>query len=103
PDTCPPSNGPLVTDRPAPDGPGDSTGDDSPPATDTPDGDGTGSPADGQGNGDGGGGQDDRQRPHQPDGQAQQAKHEADTFPPQVWAVVLLILLAGAAFAAASA
>jgi uncharacterized protein DUF4350 len=101
-DKWPTSNGPVVTDRPAPDGPGDSTEDDSPRATtDTPDGgSGDGSPGGGQANG---GGQDDRQRSHQPDGEAQRAKHEADTFPPQVWAVVLLVLLAGAAFAFASA
>lgn len=108
-DKWPTSNGPVVTDRPAPDGPGDSTPQDDPPeaTTDTPgdgDGDGTAtaSPQDASG-GSGQGDQNDQQRTHQPDGQAQQARREADTFPPQVWGVVLLVLLAGAAFAAASA
>ncbi|HEY0532860.1 MAG TPA: DUF4350 domain-containing protein [Actinoplanes sp.] len=106
PDKWPTSNGPVVTDRPAPDGPGDSTTGDSPQATtDTPgDGDGSGSgtvsPGGARRDGGGPGG---RQRTQQPDGQAQQARHEASTFPPQVWGVVLLVLLAGAAFAAASA
>jgi hypothetical protein len=106
PDKWPTANGPVVTDRPAPDGAGDPTGDDSttddtPQDTETPDGeDGTGSPPNTPADG---GGQDGSQRTHRANGQAQQASHEADTFPPQVWGVVLLVLLAGAAFAAASA
>lgn len=97
-DLWPTSNGVPVTDRPAPDGPGDFTG--SPQGTtDTP-----------EGSSDTGGGdaqQDGRdQRPprsHEPNGAAQQARQQVNTFPPQVWAVVLLVLLAAAAFAAASA
>ncbi|MFI6077845.1 DUF4350 domain-containing protein [Actinoplanes sp. NPDC051343] len=103
PDKWPTSDGPVVTDRPAPDGPGDPTRDDSPEATTGTPADGTGSGTAGPGNTPSGGGQDGQQRTHQPDGQAQQARREADTFPPQVWAVILLVLLAGAAFAAASA
>jgi hypothetical protein len=89
PDKWPTSNGAPVTDRPEPDGRGDST---TGPPQATADG-----PQDG-GSGDGGG-----SRPHQPNGAAQQARQQANAFPPQVWAVVLLVLLAGAAFAAASA
>ena len=100
-DEWPTSDGVPVTDRPAPDGPGDSTG--APPATaDTPGsghGDG-GTQGDGQNGGDGQGQQ---PRSHKPDGEAQQARQQANAFPPRVWAVVLLVLLAGAAFAAASA
>jgi hypothetical protein len=100
-DTWPTSNGVPVTDRPAPDGPGEST--DTPQATtDTPgDSGGGGTPGGRQNGGDGRGQQ--PPRAHKPNGTAQQARQQAKTFPPQVWAVVLLVLLAGAAFAAASA
>jgi hypothetical protein len=103
PDEWPTSNGVPVTDRPAPDGPGDST--DSPPViTDTPDGGSGDSGGSSQGGGqDNGDGQDQQPRSHKPDGAAQQARQQANAFPPRVWAVVLLVLLAGAAFAAASA
>ncbi|MEV6848323.1 DUF4350 domain-containing protein [Actinoplanes sp. NPDC051411] len=104
-DKWPTSDGPVVTDRPAPDRPDDSTADDSPEATtETPEqGDGGGTAVPQTPGDSGGSGQDGQQPTHQPDGEAQQARHEADTFPPQVWGVVLLVLLALAAFAAASA
>jgi hypothetical protein len=99
PDKWPTSDGPVVTDRPAPDGGGEPTGDDTADPTETPAGGDGGSqtttPA--------GSGDDGHPRTHQPDGEAQRARQQANTFPPQVWAFVLLVLLAGAAFAAASA
>jgi uncharacterized membrane protein YgcG len=107
-DRWPSSDGPPVTDRPAPDGTGRATDDTSPPTTEvTPDDGGRGTPdggagdgsGDGGGDGDGGGGRPRRE----PNGAAQEARREARTFPPQVWAVVLLVLAAGGAFAAASA
>lgn len=103
PDVWPTSDGVPVTDRPAPDGPGGST--DAPQATTETPSDGGGSssatPGDGRNSGGSQGGR--PTRSHQPSGAAQQARRQAKTFPPQVWAVVLLVLLAGAAFAAASA
>jgi len=97
PDKWPTSDGPVVTDRPAPDGGGGTDRDD--PTTETPaGGDGSGrttTPADSD--------EDQPQHTRQPNGEAQRARQQASTFPPQVWAFVLLVLLAGAAFAAASA
>ena len=99
PDRWPTSDGPVVTDRPAPDGGGDTTRDDSSENTTETPADGGGSrttqPADD--------GQDQPPHTRQADGEAQRAREQARTFPPQVWAFVLLVLLAGAAFAAASA
>jgi hypothetical protein len=98
PDRWPTSDGPPVTDRPAPDASGDTT--DSPEATtDLPDTPGTPTPGDDGGGGDGGQGR----HSHEANGAAQEAREQAKTFPPQVWAVVLLVLLAGAVLAAASA
>jgi hypothetical protein len=92
-DSWPTSDGPVVTDRPAPDGVDSSSfSEDSPGPSATPR-DASPVPADdGQ-----------QQRTHEPNGAQQEARRQANAFPPRVWAVVLLILLAGAAFAAASA
>jgi hypothetical protein len=98
PDKWPSSDGPPVTDRPAPDGRGDFTV--PPQATTSPQG--TAAPDDEASRPSDPGGQN-PQRSRRANGAAQQAREQAKTFPPQVWAVVLLVLLAGAALAAASA
>jgi hypothetical protein len=92
PDKWPTSDGVPVTDRPAPDGP-DSDSSTSSPQDATPTaGDENAAPE-----------QQQSERTHEPNGAAQEARRQANAFPPKVWAVVLLVLLAGAAFAAASA
>jgi hypothetical protein len=100
-DRWPTSDGVPVTDRPAPDGPGRQTAD---PEYTSDATSGDGSDQDGSSQGDpGDGGDEQEQRDHEAHGDAQGARRQADTFPPKVWAIVLLVLVAGAAFAAASA
>ncbi|WP_127504172.1 DUF4350 domain-containing protein [Actinoplanes solisilvae] len=104
-DRWPTSDGPPVTDRPAPDGLGDGIGTPEPEETYDDSGDEPESDETRSGEAESGSDSEDEQPTPtaEPDGAAQQAREQANAFPPKAWAVVLLVLLAGAALAAAAA